>query len=87
VHHKNIEKILEVIMEIEKVISSVESTIINLSKDVKKRRLKVSVERLHNLSKLVNSYTRLIDRKLGLLGSDGGGKNYYENLEKDLNER
>jgi hypothetical protein len=74
-------------MEIEKVILSVESTIIYLSKDVKKKRLKASAEKLHNLSKLVNSYTRLIDRKVGFPGSEGGGKNYYENLEKDLNGR
>jgi hypothetical protein len=74
-------------MEIEKVISSVESTIIYLSKDIKNKRLKPSAERLHNLSKLVNSYTRLIDRNVGLSGSEGGGKNYYENLEKDLDER
>jgi hypothetical protein len=74
-------------MDIDKIIFNLESTIVRLSKDIKKNRLKSNVERLNNLSKLVNSYTRLIDRTRGISSLNNKIENYYDDLEKGCMDR
>jgi hypothetical protein len=74
-------------MDIDKIIFNLESTIVRLSKDIKKNRRKSNVERLNNLSKLVNSYTRLIDRTRGISAFNNGIENYYDDLEKSCIDR
>ena len=74
-------------MDIDKIILNLESTIVRLSKDIKRNRLKSNVERLNNLSKLVNSYTRLIDRAKGITVIKNGSENYYDHMEKGCMDR
>ena len=49
-------------MNTEKVIIEVERTIKKVCKDIKKRQGSVGCDKLDSLSKLINSYSRLIER-------------------------
>ncbi len=49
-------------MNTDKVIIEVERTITKVCKDIKKRNGAVGCDKLDSLSKLVNSYSRLLER-------------------------
>lgn len=68
-------------MKPEKVITALESTIARVSRDIRKKTGNVGSDILNSLSKLVNSYNRLIERTKD--GSDADEPNYYDELEKE----
>ena len=57
-------------MSTERVIADLEKTIRKVCKDIKKRNGSVGGDKLDSLSKLVNSYSRLIERYQGSKGED-----------------
>jgi hypothetical protein len=67
-------------MQSEKVISAVEATIIRVTRDIKKKKGDTGGDKLNSLSKLINSYNRLIERTKD--GSDADEPNFYDELEK-----
>ncbi len=67
-------------MKPERVITAVESTIIRVTRDIKKKEGNTGSDKLNSLSKLVNSYNRLIERTKD--GSESENYNYYDELEK-----
>ena len=67
-------------MKPEKVISAVEATIIRVTRDIKKKKGDTGGDKLNSLSKLINSYNRLIERTKD--GSDADEPNFYDELEK-----
>jgi hypothetical protein len=67
-------------MKPEKVITAVESTIARVTRDIKGKKGNVGSDKLNSLSKLVNSYNRLIERTMN--GSESEDYNYYDELEK-----
>jgi hypothetical protein len=67
-------------MKPEKVISAVETTIIRVTRDIKKKQGNAGADKLNSLSKLVNSYNRLLERTKD--SSDSEGKSYYSKMEK-----
>ena len=68
-------------MKPEKVISAVESTIIRVTRDMKKKQGNVGSDKINSLSKLVNCYNRLIEKTKD--GSEPGeSDNYYGQMEK-----
>ena len=67
-------------MKPEKVISALESTIARVTRDIKKKQGVVGSDKLNSLSKLINSYNRLIERAKD--GSESKDYNYYDELEK-----
>ena len=69
-------------MKPEKVISALETTIIRVTRDIKKKQGNAGADKLNSLSKLVNSYNRLLERTKD--NSDSEGKSYYSKLEKDF---
>jgi len=72
-------------MRPERVASAVETTIVRVTRDIKKREGNTGSDKLNSLSKLVNAYNRLVERSKGDTGSDSDSSavNYYEKLEKD----
>ena len=68
-------------MKTEKVIAAVESTIMRVTRDIKKKQGTSGVDKLDSLSKLVNSYSRLLERNQELSGSEDAGNGYYEAME------
>ncbi len=68
-------------MKPEKVISAVESTIVRVTRDIKKKQGVIGSDKLNSLSKLVNSYNRLIERTKDV--SESEDYNYYDELEKE----
>jgi hypothetical protein len=69
-------------MKPEKVISAVETTILRVTRDIKKKKGNTGGDKLNSLSKLINSYNRLIERTKD--GSDADeSDNYYDSLEKE----
>ena len=68
-------------MKPEKVITAVESTIVRVTRDIKKKQGNIGSDKLNSLSKLINSYNRLIERTKD--GSDSDEFNYYDELEKE----
>ena len=69
-------------MKPEKVISAVESTIIRVTRDIKKKQGNTGSDKLNSLSKLVNSYNKLIEKTKD--GSQEEEFNHYDELEKEL---
>ncbi|MDB4442102.1 hypothetical protein N9219_01630 [bacterium] len=67
-------------MKPEKVITAVESTIARVTRDIKKKKGNIGSDKLNALSKLINSYNRLIERNKD--GSEPEDYNYYDELEK-----
>jgi hypothetical protein len=67
-------------MKPDKVISAVETTIIRVTMDIKKKKGNAGADKLNSLSKLVNSYNRLLERTRD--SSDSEGKSYYSKMEK-----
>ena len=68
-------------MKSDKVISAVESTIVRVTRDIKKKQGIVGSDKLNSLSKLINSYNRLIERTKD--GSDADeSDNWYDRMEK-----
>jgi len=69
-------------MKPEKVISALESTIARVIRDIKKKKGNIGSDKLNSLSKLINSYNRLLERTRN--GSDADeSDNYYDSLEKE----
>ncbi len=68
-------------MKPEKVITAVESTIVRVTRDIKGKKGNVGSDKLNSLSKLVNSYNRLIERTKN--GSESEDYNYYDEMEKE----
>ena len=68
-------------MKQEKVISALETTIARVSRDIRKKTGNVGSDKLNSLSKLVNSYNRLLERKRNSSDADESD-NYYDSLEK-----
>ena len=67
-------------MKPEKVISAIENTIIRVTRDIKKKQGTTGADKLNSLSKLVNSYNRLLERAKD--GSDSERNSYYSKMEK-----
>jgi hypothetical protein len=68
-------------MRPEKVISAIETTIARVTRDIRKKTGNVGSDKLNSLSKLINSYSRLLERTKD--GSDADeSDNYYDSLEK-----
>ena len=61
-------------MKPEKIISALETTIIRVTRDIKKKQGNTGSDKLDSLAKLANSYSRLLTRLI----SDSGEKGYYE---------
>ena len=72
-------------MKPERVASAVETTIVRVTRDIKKREGNTGSDKLNSLSKLVNAYNRLVYRTKEDEKSDSepSDVNYYEKLEKD----
>ena len=68
-------------MKPEKVISALESTIARVTRDIKKKQGNIGSDKLNSLSKLVNSYNRLLERTKD--GSESEDYNYYDEMEKE----
>ena len=68
-------------MKQEKVISALETTIARVSRDIRKKTGNVGSDKLNSLSKLVNSYNRLLERTRNSSDADESD-NYYDSLEK-----
>ena len=72
-------------MKPEKVLSAVETTIMRVTRDIKKRQGNTGSDKLNSLSKLVNAYNRLLERTKEETESDpeSSDDGYYEKLEKE----
>ena len=68
-------------MKPDKIIIAVESTIARVTRDIKKKKGNIGSDKLNSLSKLINSYNRLIERTKD--GSEPKDYNYYDELEKE----
>ena len=68
-------------MKPEKVITAVESTIGRVTRDIKKKKGNIGSDKLNSLSKLVNSYNRLIERVKDCSDADEPD-NWYDRMEK-----
>ena len=71
----------EKIMKPEKIVSAIETTIVRVTSDIKKKQGNVGSDKLNSLSKLVNSYNRLLERTKD--GSQDEKSYYYDDLEKE----
>jgi hypothetical protein len=64
-------------MKPEKVLKDIESTIARVTRDIKKKQGNTGSDKLNSLSKLVNAYSRLLERsKSGSDEDDYTGVNY-----------
>ena len=72
-------------MKPQRVALAVETTIVRVTRDIKKREGNTGSDKLNSLSKLVNAYNRLVYRTKEDEKSDSEppNVNYYEKLEKD----
>ena len=61
-------------MSTERVIADLEKTIKKVCSDVKKKKGSVGSDKLDSLSKLVNSYSRLIERSQDVKNKDEANK-------------
>ena len=68
-------------MKPEKVLSALETTIARVTRDIKKKQGNIGSDKLNSLSKLINSYSRLVERSKD--GSESDVPNYYDELEKE----
>ena len=65
-------------MKPEKIVSALETTIIRVTKDIKKKQGNTGADKLDSLAKLVNSYNRLLERSK----SDPDEKGFYELMKE-----
>ena len=72
-------------MKPQRVALAVETTIVRVTRDIKKREGNTGSDKLNSLSKLVNAYNRLVYRTKEdeKSDSDPPHPNYYEKLEKE----
>jgi hypothetical protein len=71
-------------MNSNKVLTELEGAIIRVSSDIKRKKGGSGVDKLDSLSKLVNSYSRLLERVKGH-GSDPaeeGDPDHYRNISR-----
>ena len=68
-------------MKPDRILTSLESTIVRVTRDIKKKQGNIGSDKLNSLSKLVNSYNRLLERTRNSSDADESG-NYYDSLEK-----
>ena len=64
-------------MSTEKVITDVERTIKKVCSEIKKRKGAVGCDKLDSLSKLINSYSRLIERAPDSRTKEGFDRSAY----------
>ena len=69
-------------MKPDKVISAVESTIVKITGDIKKKKGNVGCDKINSLSKLINSYNRLVERAKD---NESEGTSYYDKMERGFN--
>ena len=69
-------------MKPEKVISALEATIARVTRDIKKKQGNIGSDKLNSLSKLINSYNRLVERTKDGCDADEPD-NYYDQMEKE----
>lgn len=72
-------------MKPDKVVKAVETTIVRVTRDIKKKHGNTGSDKLNSLSKLVNAYNRLLERTIEEKDSDTESLDvgYYEKLEKE----
>ena len=72
-------------MRPEKVVNAIETTIVRVSRDIKRRDGNTGTDKLNSLSKLVNAYNRLVERAKEEADAEPEplDENYHENLEKE----
>ena len=72
-------------MKPDKVVKAVETTIVRVTRDIKKRQGNTGSDKLNSLSKLVNAYNRLLERTKEESDSEPESSDvgYYEKLEKE----
>ena len=68
-------------MKQDKIITAVETTIVRVTRDIKKKQGNVGSDKLNSLSKLLNAYNRLLERTKD--GSQDEKSYYYDDLEKE----
>lgn len=75
-------------MSTRKVIKNLESTIDRICEDIKEKKCGSGADKLDSLAKLVNSYSRLIERKKEKAYDKmiDGNPNYYKRLLKAENK-
>ena len=68
-------------MKKDKVLSAIETTIVRVTRDIKKKQGNIGSDKLNSLSKLVNSYYRLLERTKDSTQEEEF--NHYDELEKE----
>ena len=74
-------------MSAEKIIRELELTIKRVSKDIKKKQGAVGSDKIDSLSKLVNSYSRLIELNQSSKGENENKKPCYVEVLKKSYEQ
>ena len=69
----------------EKVVKAVETTIVRVTRDIKKKHGNTGSDKLNSLSKLVNAYNRLLERTKEDKDAEPESSDvaYYEKMEKE----
>ena len=72
-------------MKPEKVVNAIETTIVRVTRDIKRRDGNTGTDKLNSLAKLVNAYNRLFERTKEEADEETEplDENYHENLEKE----
>jgi hypothetical protein len=70
-------------MKPDRVITALETTIVRVTRDIKKKQGSVGSDKLNSLSKLLNSYNRLLEQMKRPPESDLSDNNYYAKMEKE----
>jgi hypothetical protein len=72
-------------MNSEEVIKKLESAIIRVCSDIEEKKTGSGVDKLNSVSKLVNSYSRLIERVKGNESDpEDGDPDHYRKISKGL---
>jgi len=76
-------------METQKVVKNLESAINRICKDIKDKKGGSGADKLDSLAKLVNAYSRLIerDKEKEIDPMEDGDPNYYKKLEARQTDR
>jgi len=76
-------------METQKVVKNLESAINRICKDIKDKKGGSGADKLDSLAKLVNAYSRLIerDKEKEYDPMEDGDPNYYKKLEANNKDR
>ena len=68
-------------MQTDKILKGIEDSILRVSKDIKAKKGAVGSDKLNSLSKLVNSYSRLVERsKIESKEDEKPGNSYYSQM-------